>query len=140
MIIMNRVTTMKQIHAALALAAAVVAIPAIAHHSTAAYDYTKEVSLQGSVVEFQWTNPHMFIRTQVANQVWNIECGTPNINVRHGWKKTDIKKGDKITLKIAPMRDGTTGGTLFSVKLADGRTLFGPATDSRTLGFGRVPS
>lgn len=116
-----------------------IALPASAHHSTAAYDYKKQIVIQGTVKEFQWTNPHMFIKLMggvkgSSAALWNIECGTPNINIRHGWRKTDMQPGDKLVLNIAPMRDGTAGGTLYSVKLADGRTLFGPAVDVRSLG------
>ncbi len=108
--------------------------PLWAHHSTAAYDYSKSEMLVGTVKDFQWTNPHMFIRVladdaQGKPVEWNIECGTPNINVRHGWKKSDIKLGDKVSMEIHPMRDGSMAGTLVSVKLADGRLLYGPGHD-----------
>ena len=102
-----------------------------AHHSTAAYDYTKHLTLTGTVSKFQWTNPHMFIElvTQDGDKVahWDIECGTPNINVRQGWKPTDLKVGDKVTVEISPLRTGENGGTLLWVQLSDGRTLRGPA-------------
>lgn len=132
---------MKKLLPVAAMAAAL-ASPASAHHSTAAYDYTKQVTIQGTVQEFQWTNPHMFIKVRggAAGKkavLWNIECGTPNINVRHGWKKSDINPGDKLILLIAPMRDGSGGGTLYSAKLSDGRILYGPAVDVRAIGLPR---
>ena len=107
---------------------------AMAHHSTAMYDYAKSQQLVGTVKEFKWTNPHMFITVLAPNgqgqdAEWSIECGTPNINARHGWKKTDLMPGDKVSMEIHPMRDGTSGGTLVTVKLADGRTLHGPGGD-----------
>lgn len=110
------------------------AVPALAHHSTAMYDYTNTKVLSGTVKQFQWTNPHMFVKVLVpdaqGNTVeWNVECGTPNINARHGWKKSDIKAGDKLTMEINPMRDGTPGATLKWVQLPDGRKLWGPAED-----------
>ena len=110
-----------------------------AHHSTAAYDYAKSLTLSGTVQDFQWTNPHMFIRilTQDAQGKevdWNVECGTPNINVRHGWKRSDINLGDKLTLNIHPMRDGSLAGTLITVTLPDGRVLYGPGNDIKAVG------
>jgi hypothetical protein len=112
---------------------------AYAHHSTAAYDYASSATLEGTVTEFLWTNPHMFIGFQVKDAngkdaVWNIECGTPNINVRHGWKQSDIKAGDKLKMTIHPMRDGSKAGTLDTVTLADGRLLYGPGHDLSTPG------
>lgn len=118
---------------ALFLTVASISVPVLAHHSTAAYDYTKMVPLSGTVVNFQWTNPHMFIHVAVQSKgktmVYAIESGTPNINVRHGWKKNDLKPGDKVKLVIRPMRDGSLGGTLDNIMLADGRQLWGPAHD-----------
>jgi hypothetical protein len=110
-----------------------------AHHSTAAYDYSKSLTLSGTVKDFEWTNPHMFIRmlavdAQGKQAEWNIECGTPNINVRHGWKKSDINVGDRLTLNIHPMRDGSLSGTLITVTLPDGRLLYGPGNDIKSVG------
>lgn len=108
--------------------------PAWAHHSTAAFDYTKVVTLSGTVQEFFWTNPHMFIRLAKtgpdgAEVVYVIECGTPNVNIRHGWRRDDIQSGQKLTVDIAPMRDGSPAGTLIRATLPDGRVLYGPAVD-----------
>jgi hypothetical protein len=109
-------------------------VPVLAHHSTAAYDYAKAVDLSGTVSAFQWTNPHMFIHVQVpdatgASSEWDVECGTPNINVRHGWKQSDVKPGEKVTMKIHPMRDGTKAGTLMILTLPNGKILYGPGND-----------
>jgi hypothetical protein len=111
-----------------------------AHHSTAAYDYSKSLMLSGTVTDFQWTNPHMFIHLHVRDASgkeveWDVECGTPNINVRHGWKKSDINRGDKLTMEIHPMRDGSFSGTLMTVTLADGRLLYGPGNDIKAAAF-----
>jgi len=108
---------------------------AMAHHSTAAYNYGQAVTLAGTVTQFFWTNPHMYIQLMVPDAQgkevkWTIECGTPNINVRHGWKESDIKPGDQIKLKIHPLHQANRpGGTLMLATLADGRTLYGPGND-----------
>jgi len=112
-----------------------ISTPAWAHHSTAAYDYSQAATLEGTVKQFLWTNPHMFIHLTVRDAQgketeWVIECGTPNINVRHGWKADDLKPGDKVKAKIHPMRDASKqGGTLMTITLPDGRTLYGPGND-----------
>ena len=108
--------------------------PAWAHHSTAAFDYTKVEVITGTVQEFLWTNPHMWIHLAKpgpngAEINYVIECGTPNVNVRHGWHRDDIQPGQKLTVEVAPMRDGSPAGTLIRATLPDGRVLFGPAVD-----------
>lgn len=106
--------------------------PVFAHHSTAMFDYSKSKTLNGVVRVFQWTNPHSFIQVTVPDgkggqQEWSIECGTPTQMALTGWSKTSLKHGDKVTVAIAPLRDGTNGGTLRTATLADGTVLRGAA-------------
>jgi len=107
-------------------------LPSVAHHSTTAYDLSKSVTLSGTVKDFQWTNPHSWIDLEVENSDATqthgaIEFGAPNLNARAGWKRDDVHVGDKVTMVVHPMRDGTTHGTLSSITLPDGRTLKGAA-------------
>ena len=107
---------------------------AAAHHSTAMYDYTKTVKLTGTVRQFQWTNPHCFVQVIALNEQgkeveWAIETGTPVISARKGWSKNSLKPGDKVSMVIRPLRDGSPGGTLHTVTLADGKVLSGAASD-----------
>ena len=105
------------------------AAPAFAHHSFAMFDNQKNVTLDGTVKEFQWTNPHSWIQLVVKDPAtgkeveWSIEGGSPNGLARRGWKSTIMKPGDKITVVIAPMKDGSNGGSLKTVTLPDGKTL-----------------
>ena len=106
--------------------------PAFAHHSTAEFDYTKTVMLQGVVKEFGWTNPHSYMQLMVPDatgklQQWAIEYGAPNINARMGWRKDSVKPGMKVQLNIAPARDGRPYGTLRVIQLPDGSQLQGVA-------------
>lgn len=102
-----------------------------AHHSFAMFDQTKDVTLEGVVTEFQWTNPHAFIHIEVPNksggkEVWQVELNSPNNLKRQGWRSTSIKAGDAVTLVLKPLRDGSKGGLFVSVKLPDGTTLGDP--------------
>jgi hypothetical protein len=106
--------------------------PAVAHHSTAMFDYSKEKKLTGTVRAFQWGNPHSFIQVLVSDaqgvqREWSIECGTPTQMEQTGWSKQSLKSGDKVTISFAPLRDGTNGGTLRTATLADGKMLRGGA-------------
>jgi hypothetical protein len=103
-------------------AALALALPAIAHHSFAMFDTSKPTPLVGTVKELQWTNPHCFIQLLVAGggdakdtqDEWSIEMASPGQLLRGGWKPGTLKPGDKITLVIFPMRDGSKGGTYLS--------------------------
>ncbi|HUK02619.1 MAG TPA: DUF6152 family protein [Steroidobacteraceae bacterium] len=110
-----------------AVMAAVLAQPALAHHSFALFDHQNQVTVSGTVTKFDWTNPHVFIYLEVADgaatKQYTVECASPNVLTRVGWKYSDIKKGDKVTLLINPLRNGQPGGMLEKATLADGRVL-----------------
>ncbi len=136
--VVAKIRRRSQLAIALALAA-LLGSPgtASAHHSFASFDFSKVKDLTGTVKQFDWTNPHMFIHLVVSDaqrrQVeWTIECGTPNINIRHGWHYGDLKAGDTVSMQVHPNRDGSPGGTLMAVTLADGRVLHGPGNDYTT--------
>ena len=66
-------------------AAMLTATPALAHHSFAMFDQKKVMTLEGTVTEFQWTNPHAFIEMDASGQHWSIELNSPNNLKRQGW-------------------------------------------------------
>ena len=104
------------------------AMPALAHHSFAMFDQTKQVTLSGSVTQFEWTNPHAYIEIDVPDEKgvvkhWSVELGSPSILMQSGWKYKDLKHGDKVIVKISPLKDGKPGGLLVQATLPDGRVL-----------------
>jgi hypothetical protein len=118
----------------LAVAILLCVTPAFAHHSFAAFDMAKEITISGVVKEFQWLNPHSWIQMTVkdasGNDVeWSIETGSPSSLSRQGWKPRILKPGDQITVITHPLRDGRNGGSLVSVKLADGTRIGGSPTN-----------
>ena len=93
---------------------------AFAHHSFAMFDYQKTVVLDGTVKEFQWTNPHSWLQLVVRDASgkdveWSIEGGSLNALSRLGWKRTSLKPGDKAAVAFHPLKDGTPGGSLLYV-------------------------
>ena len=104
-------------------------VPAAAHHSDSMFVSGKEVVLNGTVKQFQYTNPHSWIQLMVAQDAggqpveWSIETGAPIVLLRAGIKPTALQPGDKITLRAHPLKDGTAGGSLIAVKKEDGTTL-----------------
>jgi len=114
--------------AAIALAGMLVAPrPASAHHSFALFDHVNRITVTGTVVKFDWTNPHVYIHLAIpdgaSTKAYTVECASPNVLTRVGWKYGDIKEGDHVTLLINPLRSGKPGGMLERATLADGRTL-----------------
>ena len=119
---------MRKLFIAFALMLSVVA-PAFAHHSPAAFEAQKTVSLTGVIKEFRWQNPHTWIEIMVPNDkgeqvLWNVELTSPTYLVRAGWKSNTLKPGDKVTVVGRPLKSGEPGSAIFSsVTLADGTTL-----------------
>jgi hypothetical protein len=104
-----------------------IAAPAAAHHSYAMFDMTKTLTLDATVTQFKWQNPHSFIEADIkapeGSEHWAIEMTAPNNLVQEGWKRNSLKPGDHVTLYVHPLRTGAKGGSYAGVKLADGKTL-----------------
>ena len=121
-----RILTIALAAAGLALAAT----PALAHHSFAMFDQTKEIELTGTVSEFQWTNPHSWLELNVttaagAQEHWSLESGSIHTLTRLGWKSKMVKPGDKVTVTLNPMKNGSNGGAMQSIVFADGKKITG---------------
>ena len=114
--------------AILAAAILTIANTTMAHHSFAMFDQTKQTTLTGTVTAFEWTNPHAYIEIDVTDDKsavkhWSVELGSPSILMQSGWKFKDLKHGDKVTVRISPLKDGKPGGLLVQATLPDGRVL-----------------
>jgi Family of unknown function (DUF6152) len=110
--------------AALALGAIPLAVPAFAHHSFAMFDSSQSKTLEGTVKEFQWTNPHAWIMLTVAkdgdSEDWAVEMMGPGGLARQGWTQKTLEPGMPIKLVVHPLRDGTNGGQFVEATLPDG--------------------
>lgn len=105
---------------------------AIAHHSFAVFfDADKSVVVSGTVVDFQFRNPHGLIRIRTIDtagreQVWKAETNSPSILERRGWARDTLKPGDTITLDGWPARDGSNYLRLRQARRADGSPIGKP--------------
>jgi hypothetical protein len=98
--------------------------PASAHHSYAMFDSQVTLTIPGTVVSWDWTNPHSFLQViSDTGQHWALESASPSLLSRNGVTRNTFKPGDKVTVKAHPRRDNTEGGSLLSATLTDGRTL-----------------
>jgi hypothetical protein len=118
-----------------ACAVVAMAAPALAHHSTAMFEWGKEMPMKNLTVEkWDWTNPHTYLYVRDATgQRWAFEGMSPNHLVRFGWSKRSVAPGDKIDITYYPLRDGRHGGFDVTITKAGGGVLkqFGDA-GSRT--------
>jgi hypothetical protein len=123
-------TRIRLLAAVAALAASgAISAPAFAHHSTAMFDMEHTVSLQGTVKDFQWTQPHTWIDFEVPNaaggaDTYGVEGMSPSYLGRNGWSKHTLAPGDKVTLTIHPLRDGRKGGFDASVAWPNGKVMY----------------
>jgi hypothetical protein len=115
-------------HLKLLMLLALLPVAALAHHSFAIYDSAHQVTIKGTVKEFQWTNPHVWIHVVVRDEnggedEWHVECTSVNFMARKGWSKHTLKPGDKVSITLSPLRDGSKGGSFRAVNELNGAPL-----------------
>ncbi len=115
---------------ALAMGVLLVSVPSFAHHSGSAFDLEHPVTLKGTVANFEWSNPHVFIALDVKDdkgevEQWRVEANSPNMLTRVGWKREMIKAGDQITVTGFLAKTGRKIMRLHSVMLANGQEFDG---------------
>jgi hypothetical protein len=83
----------------------------IAHHGNAAYDTSKTVVVKGTVADYIWANPHVFLKVDAKDdtgsmQHWLIEAQNPVAQANSGWSRTTFKAGDEVTVDVTPTKNG----------------------------------
>jgi hypothetical protein len=109
------------------VAFAMSAMPAFAHHSFAMFERSRTLTVEGTVKEFQWTNPHAWIMLTVSkggqSQLWAVEMLGPRNLARQGWTQKTLEPGMPVTISIHPLRDGTNGGEFIGATFPDGTRI-----------------
>jgi hypothetical protein len=120
---------MKKLLLTATFAGALVVMHARAHHSTAIYDSEHPIELAGTVVEWQFVNPHVFIVLEVVDaatgekKVWSVEGSNTAGLFRRGWTPNTLKPGDQIIVTVRPLRSGAAGGNYSNPRWADGKPI-----------------
>lgn len=99
-----------------------------AHHSTQMFDAENPLELSGTVIEWQWTNPHTFIILEVtgeqgATETWELEGSNTRVMLRRGWTPSTLRPGEEIVVTVRPLKSGATGGNFSDVRRADGEPV-----------------
>lgn len=101
--------------------------PALSHHSHAMFDHAKEVTVTGTVTQFVFRNPHVFLYIDVKSEngevvnYW-VEMSNLTNMIRRGIGQATFKPGDKVTVNLHPLKDGRLGGSYVTIVAADGKT------------------
>ena len=101
------------------------------NHSSICNRKNPFTAVSGTVTEFEWTNPHVWIHMSVPDQagkaaVWSFEMQAIQADMAGGWRSDSVKPGDKVSIEFQPLKDGSRGGQLVSAPLANGQHLGGP--------------
>jgi hypothetical protein len=113
-------------------AAALLTGQALAHHSFSMFDHEKTITVAGTVKEFEFTNPHAWLHVTAMDEKtgkpveWSFEMGGVGQITQQGWKPDSVRPGDKISVEMHPLKDGSRGGQYLSAILADGRSFKNP--------------
>jgi hypothetical protein len=107
---------------------------AVAHHSFSMFDSSKIVSMEGTVQAYEFRNPHIWVHMMAPDTEgkiyrWSLELGAPAQLTQRGWSKDTVAAGDKITITMHPLKDGSHGGQLLSLVLPSGKTLMNRRED-----------
>jgi hypothetical protein len=117
-----------EIRIAIGVATSLMFATAYAHHSFTMFDFKRDVILDGTVKEFEWSNPHCFIQlivpTTDGSEEWSIEMTSPLHLLQNGWGPHLVRAGDRLRVRIHPMRDGSSrGGSYVLATTTDGTPI-----------------
>ena len=106
----------------------IAAVPALAHHGNAATE-NKIVVMKATVTEWQWTNPHTFLKFDVKDDKgtithWTAEWNNPSTLVNFGLTARTFKAGDQVTVTLDGVaKSGAPIGRIKEVMLANGTVM-----------------
>jgi len=111
-----------------ALIAAVISVPAFGHHSHAMFDRDTTLTVTGTVVTLDWTNPHVWLHVNTTDESgaavrWSLEMGSPAQIARRGWRPRTVSPGDMVSVALNPLFNGEPIGALVRIDLPDGSHL-----------------
>lgn len=113
----------------LIVAALIAALPASAHHSPAQFDLSKIITFDGTVTDFEWKNPHVFVQVETVDAAGDpatveVEADGISILVPNGWSPDSLRPGDRVSVAAHPARSETRHSVLgYAITKQDGTVL-----------------
>ncbi len=117
-----------------------------AHHSGAEFDREQVIVIQGTVTQFRWRNPHVYVVVKDSNEIeWLIETDATPIMSRSGWTRDSFAPGDVVTVRAHPGRrsakkhgllrtiEGSDGVAMVSMNLMKGTNISDEAVGATSL-------
>ena len=113
--------------------------PLSAHHGTASFDTSKKLTLDATVTEWFWANPHCFLKFDVKGGNsdvvhWIAETSNPADMTNVGWNKQILKPGDAVKVTIEPVKNGRPAGRVLELVLPNGKTLYATGKNPGSIG------
>ena len=113
---------------AILLSLLALASPVFAHHAWRGFDKAHPMTLKGTVKEFDWGNPHVWIKLEVKDdkgniEMWSAGAPSPSRLANAGWDKDTIKVGEEISVTGARGSGDSHEMRLEKVVLVDGREM-----------------
>lgn len=92
-------------------------LPLLAHHGTAVYDTSKTIIVKGTVSEYVWANPHVYVKVDAKDDSgnttqWVLEAQNPVSQLEVGWSKNTFKAGDEVEIEFKPAKNGKPVGSI----------------------------
>ncbi len=100
----------------------------LAHHSEVGIDVNSVVTVQGTVIEFSWRNPHVYITLNTTDErgeplEWRVQTSSTLTMTRVGWNRDSLSRGDRVSVQANPAQDGRAYGILRTIEKENGITL-----------------
>jgi len=94
-----------------------VSLPLVAHHGTAVYDTSKTITVKGTVTEYVWANPHVYVKVDAKDDTgnpahWVLEAQNPVSQTEVGWSKNTFKPGDEVEIEVKAAKNGKPVGII----------------------------
>jgi hypothetical protein len=117
---------MSRARSTFAAACLLAATPALAHHSPAAFDMTRQVTIVGTVASFEWANPHAYLslKDDADGRTWRIELASPSNLRQYGWTAATLATGDRVTVEASPSRNPERSSALLQSIEKAGSVLY----------------